>query len=71
MAQKNKLVGYVEKHVAGKSCENFKLADILCINLCHMLLIRQNSNAEETEQWQSLWLCVVAEQPSVEHLISR
>lgn len=49
---------------------HFILAAVSYINLCHMLLIRQNSNAEETELWQSLWLCVIAKQPSVEHLVS-
>lgn len=35
---------------------HFIRAEVLYINLCHMLLIRQNSDAEETELWQSLWL---------------
>jgi len=46
------------------------VAAVLYINVCHMLLVRQNSNAEETELWQSLWLCVIANQPSVDHLVS-
>lgn len=38
----------------------FILDEVWYINLCHMLLIRQNSNAERSELWQSLWLCVIA-----------
>lgn len=37
----------------------FILAAVLYINSCHMLLIRQNLNAEVLELWQSLgfvWL---------------
>lgn len=70
MHRKTSWLGMWRSMLLENLVRNFKLADILCINLCHMLLIRQNSNAEETEQWQSLWLCVIAEQPSVEHLIS-
>lgn len=38
---------------------HFILAAVLYINSCHMLLIRQNLNAEVLELWQSLgfvWL---------------
>lgn len=38
---------------------HFLLAAVLHITSCHMLLIRQNSNAEEAELWQSLWLCLI------------
>lgn len=48
----------------------FVLAAVSYVNLCHMLLIRQNSNAEEGQPCQSLWFCVIAKQPSVKHLIS-
>lgn len=37
--------------------KNFKLAEVLYINLCYMLLIRQNSNVEDRVVVESLPLC--------------
>lgn len=37
--------------------KNFKLAEVLYINLCYMLLIRQNSNVEGRAVVESLPLC--------------
>lgn len=37
--------------------KNFKLAEVLYINLCYMLLIRQNSNVEDRAVVESLPLC--------------
>lgn len=71
MHGKTSWLGMWRSMLLGNLVRNFQLTDMLCINSCHMLLIRQNSNAEETEEWQSPRLCVMAEQPSMEQLISR